>query len=146
MKTRTKILMLIAAVLLTSTAFAVFTAVTTTIDNRRTSKDYPVWSTTTVFTIDASDGAAELTKEVLINGTLKDLSIVVGAAAGITGTVNVDFDDNNDIEFDSNAALSESTTATPTIDKVVTNFKIRVDPSDDPTSGSWTITVNAKGI
>jgi len=140
-----KIIFLAVTLIFVSTAFAVFTAVTGKIDNRK-NQDYPVWLTTTVFTIAAGDGSAELTEEVLINGTLKDLQIVVGTATGIAGTVDVDFDDIHNIEFDANATLAEGSTTSPTIDKVVTNFKIRVNPSDDPTSGTWLITVYAKGI
>ena len=109
----------------------------------------PVWETTTVFTIAVGDGHAELTEEVAIEGILKDLVIVVGAAAGITGTVSVDFDDNHDVEFDSNAGLAEGSETIPAnIDKPVRNFKIRVDPSAEPIGAgeTWVITVYAKGI
>ena len=123
-----------------------FTAVTTKIDNRHHTKN-PVWETKTVFSIDAGDGSVELTEEVEINGTLKNIVIVVGAATGIVGTVDVDFDDADDNEFDANVALAEGSTTIPgSIDQPVNNFKIRVNPSDDPTSGTWTITVYAKGI
>jgi len=124
-----------------------FTAVTTKIDNRHLGCQFPVWETKTVFTIDAGDGSTELTEEVLINGRLMDLVIVVGAAAGITGSVDIDFDDADGNEFDSNAGLAEGSTTIPSsIDQPVNNFDIRCNPSDDPTSGSWTITVYAKGL
>lgn len=108
----------------------------------------PIWETVSVFTVSVGSGHAEITEEIDVEGTLKDLAIVVGAAAGITGTVEVDFDDNNDVEFDSNAGLGEVSTTTPTIDKVVKGFKIRVDPSAEPIGAgeTWTITVYAKGI
>lgn len=124
-----------------------FTAVTTKKDNRSRGPEFPVWETKTVFTIDAGDGSTELTEEVEVNGRLTDLVIVVGAAAGITGTVDIDFDDADDNEFDANAGLAEGSTTIPaSIDQPVNNFKIRCNPSDDPTSGSWTITVYAKGL
>lgn len=122
------------------------TAVTTKIDKRHMVK-FPVWRTKTVFTINAGDGHAEITEEVEINGRIQDIVIVVGAAPGISGTVNVDFDDADDVEFDANASLAEgSQTISSVTDQIVNNFKIRCDPSDDPTSGSWTITVYVKGI
>jgi len=124
-----------------------FTAATTVVDNRHRGPKYPVWQTTTVFTIDAGDGSTELTEEVEINGRLMDLVIVVGAATGIAGTVDIDFDDADDNEFDANAGLAEGSTTIPSsIDQPVNNFKIRCNPSDDPTSGSWLITVYAKGL
>jgi hypothetical protein len=123
-----------------------FTAVTTIVDNRP-NPHFPVWETQTVFTIAAGDGSAELTEEVRINGRLMDLSIVVGAATGIVGTVDIDFDDRQDVEFDANAGLAEGSTTIPSsIDILVNNFKIRCNPSDDPTSGSWVVTVLAKGL
>jgi len=124
-----------------------FTAVTTKKDNRSRGPEFPVWETKTVFTIDAGDGSAELTEEVEINGRLMDLRIVVGAAAGIEGTVDIDFDDADDNEFDANVGLTESSTTVPAnIDQPVNNFKIRCNPSDDPGSGSWLITIFAKGL
>ena len=124
-----------------------FSAVTTKKDNRHKGAEFPVWETVTVFTIDAGDGSAELTEEVEINGRLMDLRIVVGVAAGISGTVDIDFDDADDNEFDANAGLTEESTTVPSnIDQLVNNFKIRCNPSDDPGSGSWLITVYAKGL
>ena len=122
-----------------------FTAVTTKIDQRHKVKR-PVWETVTVFSIDAGDGSTELPEEVEINGMLEDIVIVVGAAAGITGTVDVDFDDSNDFEFDANAGLAESSTTVVAVSQPVNNVKIRCNPSDDPTSGTWTVTVYMRGI
>ncbi len=86
---------------------------------------------------------------VPINGTLREMVIEVGAAAGITGTVNVDFDDSQGVEFDTNATLGEATETIVTMNsgngKVVNSFTIRVDPSDDPTSGDWDIVVTCRG-
>ncbi len=124
-----------------------FTAVTTKKDNRHRGPEFPVWEIKTVFTIIAGDGSAELTEEVNINGRLMDLVIVVGAAGGITGTVDIDFDDADGNEFDANAGLAEGSTTIPSsIDQPVNNFDIRCKPSDDPTSGSWLVTVYAKGL
>lgn len=109
----------------------------------------PVWERKVTFTIDTGGGSTELSHTVIVNGTLKQMVIEVGAAAGITGTVNVDFDDNNGVEFDANATLGEAseTIVTPNSGNgvPVDNFIIRADPSDDPTSGIWEITVTCRG-
>lgn len=105
-----------------------------------------VWERKVAFTIETGGGSDELSHEVIVNGTLKDIVIEVGAAAGITGTVNVDFDDNNGVEFDNNDTLAESSETVVAPNKVVDNFTIRANPSDDPTSGDWVIVVTCKGI
>jgi hypothetical protein len=90
-----------------------------------------------------------MSHEVLVNGMLREMVIEVGAASGITGTVNVDFDDNRGVEFDTNGTLGEGseTIVTPNsgVGKPVSNLTIRVDPSDDPTSGDWVIVVTCRG-
>lgn len=108
---------------------------------------FPIWKREITFTVETGGGSTELSHTVIVNGTLRNMTISVGAAAGITGTVNVDFDDSDGIEFDINATLGEGseTIVTPSGGKVVTDFIIRLDPSDDPTSGDWTTVVVCRG-
>lgn len=124
--------------------------VTSFVDRRNQEPNVkPIWEQVITFTIEADGGHAELSHTVKVNGTLREMVIEVGAAGGITGTVNVDFDDNRGVEFDTNASLAElsETIVTPSGGKVVDDFIIRVDPSDDPTTGSadWTIVVTCRG-
>ncbi len=111
----------------------------------------PVWEIVTTFIIEADGGATELSQNIDINGSLKEMTIEVGAATGITGTVNVDLDDNRGIEFDTNATLGEGSETSVSfntgVGKVVDGFAIRLDPSDDPTSGQddWEIVVTCRG-
>ncbi len=108
---------------------------------------FPIWKREVTFTVETGGGSTELSHTVNANGMLRDATISVGAAAGITGTVNVDFDDSDGIEFDTNATLGEGSETVVTFSggKPVTDFIIRLDPSDDPTSGDWTITVVCRG-
>ncbi len=111
----------------------------------------PIWEIIATFTIEAGGGVSEISQAIAINGSLKEMTIEVGAAGGITGTVNVDLDDNRDIEFDTNAALGELTDTIVSfntgVGKVVDGFTIRLTPSDDPTTGNddWEIVVTCRG-
>lgn len=105
-----------------------------------------VWEQNILFTIETGGGAAELSFTVPTNGILRESVIQVGAAAGVTGTVNVDFEDSNGVPFDTNSALVEgSSTIVTYTDKAVNGFVVRVDPSAAPTSGVWEITVTCRG-
>ncbi len=106
----------------------------------------PVWEYVFTFQIITGGGNAEQTIECPVNGILQEATIEVGAAAGITGTIDVDFDDNRDVEFSANAALAESSTTFLSFTKPVDTFNIRADSSDDPTSGVWDIVVTCRGI
>ena len=110
-----------------------------------------VWERVTLFLIEPGGGHAEISEEIIVNGILKEMIIEVGAASGITGTVNVDFDDNRGVEFDTNATLGEGSEtivsmATGT-GKPVVNFTIRLDASDDPVTNAddWQIFVTCRG-
>jgi len=109
----------------------------------------PVWEQVITFLIEAGGGATEIKHTVYVNGILREMVIEVGTAGGITGTVNVDFDDNRGVEFDTNASLAEGseTIVTPSGGKFVNDFIIRLDPSDDPTAGNddWEIVVTCRG-
>lgn len=108
----------------------------------------PVWEQEVIFVVEAGGGHAEQTYTVLVNGILQEAVIEVGAAGGITGTVNVDFDDNNGVEFSANASLGEGSETILSFSKPVNNFIIRADASDDPTTGQadWLIKITCRGI
>ncbi len=122
-------------------------AVTVPVELRNTEPHVkPVWKRTTTFTIETGGGHAEISETIAVNGILKEVVIEVGAAAGISGTVDVDLDDSDGVEFSTNATLAEGSETILSFDKPVTDFIIRADASDDPTSGDWTITVTTRGI
>ena len=111
----------------------------------------PIWMRETTFVVEADGGSSEISHTVLVNGNLREMVIRVGAAGSITGTVNVDFDDIDGVEFDTNATLGELSETIVTLStsngKPVNNFIIRLDPSDDPTAGQadWEIIVTCRG-
>ncbi len=127
-------------------------SITSSLD-RRNIEPYTkkVWEATVTFLVEAGGGAAEMSHTVSINGLLREAFIAVGSAGGITGNVDVDFDDSNGVEFDTNNTLSEgSETVVAFNNRVgipITSFTIRVDPSDDPTAGNddWEIVVTCRG-
>ena len=106
----------------------------------------PTWERVVTFTIETGGGSAEISHTVLVNGILREAVIEVGSAAGISGTVDVDFDDNRGVEFDNNATLAEASETILTFTKPVSDFIIRLDPSAAPTSGDWLIVVTTRGI
>ena len=127
----------------------VFTAaLSTPTDRRSDSLDRrPVWEQIVTYTIDAGDGHAEVKQAIPINGILQKIICKVGAATGITGTVNLAIDDNSDNEIFAVTSLAESTTYTYNVYEPLSGIiDVGLDPSDDPTSGSWTVTVTLRGI
>lgn len=108
----------------------------------------PVWKRQATFTIEAGQGHAEITYSVDINGILQEAVIEVGTTTQGSETVNVDFDDDEGVEFSANASLAESSNTILAFSKPVAgSFDIRVDPGDDPDSGSdWEIVVTCRGI
>jgi len=125
----------------------------TSVSDRRVQEpdNKPTWEQVVTFTIEADGGVTEISHTVYVNGNLREMIIEVGAAGGISGTANVDFDDNRGIEFDTNATLAEGSETVVYMNlgvgKVVDDFIIRLTPSDDPTTGSddWTIVVTCRG-
>ncbi len=108
----------------------------------------PVWKRKVTFTIEAGGGHAELTQTVNINGLFQEAVIEVGTTTQGSETVNVDFDDDEGVEFSANASLAESSETILAFSKPVAgSFDIRVDPGDDPDSGDdWLIVVTCRGI
>ena len=127
-------------------------SVTSSLDRRNLEPNIKkVWEYEVTFVIEADGGHAEISHTLPVNGMLREMVIEVGAAGGITGTVNVDFDDSNGVEFDTNATLAEGseTIVTPNSGngKAINGLIIRLDASDDPTTGQddWEIVVTCRG-
>ena len=107
----------------------------------------PAWEQEITFVVEAGGGDAEQAYTVLVNGILLEAVIEVGTTTQGSETVNVDFDDNNDVEFSANASLAESSKTILSFFKSVDNFIIRVDTGDDPDSGDdWEIKITCRGI
>lgn len=108
----------------------------------------PVWEQVITFTIEAGGGASELSYTAKVNGLLLEAVIEVGAVADISGTANVDFDDNRGVEFAANASLAEGSETILSFFKPINDMIIRVDPSDDPDTGKddWEIVITLRGI
>ncbi len=96
----------------------------------------PVWEHVLTYTIEADGGSSEIKVPLPINGIIRHISAVVGAAGGITGTINLAIDDNADAEIFSATSLAESTTNNFQVDLPVSGtIDVGVNPSDDPTTG-----------
>lgn len=111
---------------------------------------YRVWEKVIVFTIDSGDGSAKTAQAVEINGVLQTIVAKSGAAAGITGTFTLSVEDNGDNEI-----FTAATPATPAEGSTSVfnvhlplsgTIDVYIDPNDDPTSGSWIITITLRGI
>jgi len=110
-------------------------------------KEAPVWERTIVYTLTTTSGGDEIKYVLPMNGILQKIICKVGAATGITGTLTLAIDDNGDNEIFTVAALAESTTYKYNVSEPIAGkMTIGVDPSDDPTGGTWTITVTLRGI
>ena len=111
----------------------------------------PIWMREVTFVVEADGGATELSHTVVVNGMLRNMTIEVGAANGITGTINLDVDDINSVALDTNNTLAEGSGTLVSFNSgvgiPVNNFILRCDPSDDPTAGSddWEIVVTCRG-
>lgn len=126
-------------------------ALTTPFDQRGQDETrFPVWEKKVTFTIDAGDGSTKLTVPVELNGILSHITATSGTAAGITGTFTLSLDDNDDIEI-----FTAATPATPAEGAsslfnvyipVTGIIDVGINPNDDPTSGSWTVTIVLRGV
>jgi len=106
-----------------------------------------VWERTLTYVLTTTSGGDEITLHVPISGILTSVICKVGEAAGITGTLTLAIDDNNDNEIFTVASLAESTTYSYEMYKTIYGgLTVGVNPSDDPTSSTWTITVTLRGL
>lgn len=108
---------------------------------------FTCWERVITFTIDAGDGSAKTAQVVPINGLLQTITVSSGAAAGITGTHTVSLEDNNNDEIFTASGPAEGAVSNFSVNlPLVGNIDVYIDPNDDPTSGSWTITVTLRGV
>lgn len=107
----------------------------------------PVWKAQIIYTIDAGDGSTEITSSLPKYGLAQMITAESGTAAGIVGTFTLAIDNDDDIEVFSQSGPAEGAASVWDVNiPLCGTTDIRVNPSDDPTSGSWTITVTLWGI
>ena len=110
-------------------------------------REAPVWERIITYTLTTTSGSDEIKFALPMNGILQKIICKVGAAAGITGTLTLAIDDNGDNEIFSVSSLAESSTNVYNVSEPLTGqIDIGVNPSDDPTSGTWVIVVTLRGI
>ena len=144
-----KILPGLIILLLFATVYAVGTAVLTSSVDRRNQEPFikPAWEHVLTYTLTTSSGGDEIKLALPVNGILQKIIVSSGAAAGITGTLTLAIDDNGDNEIFTSAGPAEGATSTFDVWEPVTGtIDIGVNPSDDPTSGTWTIIVTLRGV
>ena len=108
---------------------------------------YIVWERVIVFTIDAGDGSTKTAQLVPINGLLQKITASSGAATGITGTFTLSLEDNNDDEIFTASGPAEGAVSTWSVNEPLSgNIDVYINPNDDPTSGSWTVTITLRGV
>lgn len=125
------------------------TVVETSRVDRRNSADkkFPVWEIVLTYTLTTTSTGAEIKHALPINGILQKIICKSGAATGIAGTLVLAIDDNGDNEIFTAAGPAEGATSTWSVSEPVNGFiDVGVNPSDDPTAGTWTITVTLRGI
>ncbi len=108
-----------------------------------------VWEKVIVFTLVDGSGGDAITQSVpLMNGILQKIIIANGAAAGIAGTVTLAIQDNGgNTVFPATAGPAEGAESAFNVWEPLTGtISVILDPSDDPTSGSWEITVTLRGV
>lgn len=108
---------------------------------------YTVWERVIVYTIDAGDGSTKTAQIVPINGLLQTVTATSGTAAGISGTFTLSIEDNSDVEIFTTSGPAEGASAKYSMNEPLAgNIDVYIDPNDDPTSGSWTVTVALRGL
>ena len=125
-----------------------FTSAVTTTDRRSDSLDrYPVWEKVITYTIDAGDGSAKTAQAIEVNGVLQKITCSSGAATGITGTLTLSIEDNNDDEIFTASGPAEGAVSTWSVNEPLSGVTdVYINPSDDPTDGSWIVTVTLRGV
>ncbi len=144
-----KLLFIVAVLVVCGIVCAAGTVVLTSSVDRRNQEPHikPVWETVMTYTLTDSSGGDEIKHALPINGILQKIIVKSGAAAGITGKLVLAIDDTVDNEIFTSAGPAEGATSTFNVWEPVTGtIDIGVNPSDDPTSGTWTITVTLRGI
>ncbi len=111
-------------------------------------KDSPVWEEVITYTLTTTSGGDAITQVIPVNGILQKIVIASGAAAGISGTLTLAIKDNGgNTIFPATAGPAEAAESTFSVWEPITGtMSVIVDPSDDPTSGTWEIVVTLRGI
>ncbi|MHC4121934.1 MAG: hypothetical protein ACYSSI_00040 [Planctomycetota bacterium] len=113
--------------------------------NRKEGED--IWEVVLSYVLTSSSGGDEIKHALPVNGILQKIIATSGAATGITGTFTLAIDDNGDNEIFTASGPAEGATSTWNVAEPVSGtIDIGVNPNDDPTSGTWTITVTLRGI
>lgn len=122
--------------------------VSSTVERRSDSLDRrPVWERVITYVFSSTAGGDEVKQTIPINGILQKIIAKSGAATGITGTFTLAIDDNDDNEIFTASGPAEGATSTWNVSEPLTGvIDVGVDPSDDPTAGTWTIIVTLRGI
>ncbi len=118
-----------------------------TITKVRTTEDDHVWEVVLTYVLTTSSTGAEIKASLPVNGILQKIIAKSGAATGITGTFTLAIDDNGDNEIFTASGPAETATSIWNVTEPVSGtIVIGVNPNDDPTGGTWTITVTLRGI
>lgn len=123
--------------------------VTFTRYDRRTNTQnmFNVWEVVCTYVLTDTSGGDEIKAAVPLNGILQKIICASGAATGISGTLTLAIDDNGDNEIFTAEGPAEGAISTWNVSEPVSGIiDVGVDPSEDPTSGTWTITVTLRGI
>ncbi len=125
-----------------------FTSTLSTSDRRTdTLNQHPIWEQVITFTIDAGDGSAKTAQVIDINGILQKITVSSGVADGISGTLTLSLEDNNDDEIFTASGPAEGAVSTFNVNEPLSGLTdVYINPNDDPTGGSWTIVVTLRGI
>lgn len=110
-------------------------------------KDSPVWEEVITYVLTATSGGDAITQAIPLNGILQKIVVASGAATGITGTLTIAINDNGgNAIFPATAGPAEGATSTFSVWEPLSGvITVVIDPSDDPTSGTWTIVVTLRG-
>ena len=111
-------------------------------------KDSLVWEEVITYTLTATSGGDAITQVIPVNGILQKIIIASGAATGISGTLTLAIKDNGgNTIFPATAGPAETEESTFNVwEPIAGTMSAIVDPSDDPTSGTWEIVVTLRGI
>ncbi len=118
-----------------------------TIAKKNRAKTEDVWEVVLTYVLGTSSGGDEIKQAIALNGTLKKIIAKSGDATGISGTFTLAIDDNGNNEIFTASGPAEGATSVWNVSEAITGeMDIGVNPSDDPTSGTWTITITLRGI
>jgi len=124
------------------------TSTVVTIDRRSDSLDRrPVWQKIITYVLTTTSGGDEIKQAIPLNGILQQIIAKSGAATGIVGTFTLAIDDSGDNEIFTAAGPAEGgTTVWDVYEPLAGVIDVGVDPNNDPTVGTWTITITLRGI